>query len=94
MTPEEKSLLERTYRLSEENNKILRGMRRTATYGLIARIVYWGIILILGFGAYYFIQPYITSLLSITGQAGGLQGVMDSLGQAQNAANQLKDLYK
>lgn len=94
MTPEEKSLLERTYRLSEENNKMLRSMRRTATYGLIARVVYWGVILALGFGAYYFIQPYFTALLGATGQTGGFSGIMDSLNQAQNAANQLKDLYK
>ncbi len=95
MTPEEKSLLERTLKLAQENNKILRSMRRTNTYALIARIVYWGVILALGFGAYYFIQPYFESLTSLTGQnEGGFQGLIDTIKQGQSAASQLKDLYK
>lgn len=94
MTPEEKSLLERTLKVAQENNEILRGMRRTATWGMIARIVYWGIILALGFGAFYFIQPYFESLMGLTGQSqGGLQGLLNTLNQAQGAASQLKDLY-
>jgi hypothetical protein len=94
MTPEEKSLLERTYKLAEENNEILRKMRRTSRYALIARVVYWGVILLLSFGAFYFIQPYITSLMGATDSAGGFSGIMNSLNQAQDAANQLKNLYK
>lgn len=94
MTPEEKSLLERTHRLAEENNSILRSMRRTSRFAFIARLIYWAVIILLGFGAYYFIQPYINSLLSLVGNGeGGVQGVMDALGQANSAASQLKDMY-
>jgi len=94
MTPEEKSLLERTYKLAEENNEILRTLRRSNRYALIARVAYWGVIILLSFGAFYFIQPYITSLMGATNQAGGFQGIMNDLNQAQDAANQLKSLYK
>lgn len=90
MTPEEKSLLERTLKVAEENNDMLRGMRRTATYSMIARIIYWGVILALGFGAYYFIQPYFTALMGATGGT----SIFQSLQQAQDAANQLKSLYQ
>ena len=64
MTPEEKSLLERTYKMSEENNAILRKMRRSAKISSALRYVYWAIIVALSLGAYYFIQPYVTFLAS------------------------------
>ncbi len=49
--------------LTKENNKILRGMQRTARIGKFFRAIYW--ILILGsiFGTYYYLQPYIDQLL-------------------------------
>ena len=94
MTPEEKSLLERTYKLAEENNEILRGIRRTNRLSMVMRALYWGFIIFASVGAYYFIQPYITTLLGVTDQMGGLQGIQNSLNGAQGAANALKDLYK
>ena len=57
MTPEEKSLLERTYKMAEETNAIVRLMRRTNRYSTIARVSYWVVIILLSFGAFYFIQP-------------------------------------
>jgi len=59
MTPEEKALLERTLKLSEENNKILQGLRTKARW-----LTFWGIAkvflivgpLILG---YILLEPYL-----------------------------------
>ncbi|MFA6315035.1 MAG: hypothetical protein WC648_01540 [Candidatus Paceibacterota bacterium] len=65
MTPEEKSLLERTYKMSEENNAILRKMRRANRYAIIFRVLYWVVIIGLGLGAYYAIQPYVMSMTDI-----------------------------
>jgi hypothetical protein len=95
MTPEEKSLLERTHKLAEENNEILHSIRRTNRFAVIARVVYWVVILLIGFGAFYFIQPYFTALMGATGQTEtGWSGFVDTLKQGQSAAEQLKDLYK
>lgn len=92
MTPEEKSLLERTYKLTEENHQMLRSIRRSNRLSIVMRVAYWAIILILSFGAYYLIQPWITSMLGIIGNSqGGIEGNMQA---AQDAANQLKDLMK
>jgi len=59
MNPEERVLLEHTLKLSEENNKILRGIqsaqRRAAVYGLI-KLALIIVPLVLG---YVFIQPYL-----------------------------------
>ena len=82
MTPEEKSLLERTYKLAEENNEILRKMRRISRYGTIFKVVYWVVILGLSFGAYYFIQPYVESVSGLYGQ---VQGNVNSVENIKNA---------
>jgi hypothetical protein len=91
MTPEEKSLLERTYALAQENNAMLLSIKRTGRITIILRIVYWVVIIGFSFGALYFIQPYLSSLLTIYG--GGAGGSMD-INKVQDAANQLKDLFK
>lgn len=41
MNPEEREMLERTYRLSKENNEILRAMRRSAFVGGLFKLVLW-----------------------------------------------------
>jgi hypothetical protein len=89
MTPEEKTLLESTYKLAEENNKILVSMRRSNRLTMVMRITYWVLIIVLSFGAYYFIQPYFTMLSGAYGGVG-----TDTLDNAQNAANSLRDLLK
>ncbi len=83
MTPEEKSLLERTYALAQENNDMLRKIRRGSKWTNTIHILYWVVILLLSFGAYYFIQPYVQSVYNLTG------GVDFSSG-----AKQLQDLVK
>jgi hypothetical protein len=92
MTPEEKSLLERTLKMAEENNGILRSMRRASRFAMIARAAYWVVILILGFGAYYFIQPYVTSMLGLIGSSPS--DMSTNYQNAQNAANELKQYFK
>lgn len=68
MTPEEKSLLERTYKLTEENNALLRKMQRRALFGTVFRVIYWALIIGISIGAFYFIQPYIDTLMGVYGQ--------------------------
>ena len=64
MNPDERVLLEHTLKLSEENNKILRGIqsaqRRATVYGLI-KLALIIVPLVLG---YVFIQPYLDQAVS------------------------------
>jgi hypothetical protein len=83
MTPEERSLLERTAALAEENNKLLKSMQKSARWRTVFQIGYWAIIIILTFGAFYFIQPYINSL---TGALDGASGT----GQSQSISQELQ----
>ena len=72
MTPEERSMLERALALAEENNGILQSIRRTNRLALLARVLYWVVILGFSVGAYYFIQPYVTNLFDLYGSMSGL----------------------
>lgn len=83
MTPEERSLLQRTLALAEENNEILRKMRRANRFSMAIRIAYWVLIVGVSVGAYYLIQPYTEMLM-------GLYGA--SATNIQDATSSLRDL--
>jgi len=88
MTPEEKSLLESTYRLVEENNTILQSIRRSNRVSMAIRIGYWAIIILFSLGAYYFIQPYLSMI------TGGVGVGLDTVKNAQSAVTSLQDLLQ
>ncbi|MDB5259380.1 MAG: protein of unknown function with transrane region [Candidatus Taylorbacteria bacterium] len=69
MTPEERNLLERTLKVSEENNDILKSIRRSNRISTVLRVLYWIVIIGLSFGAYYFIQPYIEQVSGLYNEA-------------------------
>jgi len=73
--------LDEILNLTRENNKILRGMRRTQRWSSFLQIVYWFVILGIVFGSYYYIQPMIEPFLQIIDKTmSDFQGVKDSLG--------------
>ncbi len=83
MSPEEKELLKRSVQLGEENNEILRSMRRSMRLGRIMSIIYWVVIIGSAVGALYLVQPYLETLIDIYGGAkssfGGVSGDMSGL---------------
>ena len=81
MSPEEKELLEQTLKLTEENNEILRSMKRSMQVARIMSILYWVLIISSAFGAYYFIQPYVDQLMSVYSGAGDVLNNLKQLGQ-------------
>jgi hypothetical protein len=92
MNPEERSLLEKTYQLVEENNRLLSSMRRMSRINLGMRITYWVIIIGLSLGALYFIQPYFDFLKNL-GESSALNtnGVNNS---GESSLELLQDLLK
>lgn len=93
MSPEERSLLERTYKMTEENNQILISIRRNARIGTTMKVLYWIVILGLSFGAYYFIQPFIKAISGGAYGNGSADGV-GNIGNIQGTVNQIQDLLK
>ncbi|MEA4910766.1 hypothetical protein SDC9_07738 [bioreactor metagenome] len=74
---------ERLLELAEENNKMLRKMRRNQKIAGLLKFVYWVIILGILFGAYYFLQPYITSFNK------NLQSLQNTLSSISSTTNNL-----
>ena len=64
MNPNEKELLQKTYEMVEENNKILHGIKRSNRLSSFFRAIYWVIIAAAALGTYWFVQPYINVALT------------------------------
>ena len=71
MSPEEKVLLERTLKLSEENNKILRKMQRTARWAIVWGFIKLAFVVVPLVAGYFLLQPYLNQALE------GYKGVQE-----------------
>jgi hypothetical protein len=86
MTPEEKELLRETAELTKENNKILRGIRRSNRVSTFLRVMYWIIILGSAFGVYYYTQPYIDAIVK------SYNGMRENIESVKNITTKLPAL--
>ncbi len=59
MNPEDKVLLERTLKLSEENNEILRKIDKKARWAVLWGLIKVAIIVVPIIAGYLFIQPFL-----------------------------------
>lgn len=85
MSPEEKELLNKSVELGEENNKILRSLRRSARISRVISLIYWVFIIGSAVSAYYFIQPYVDEMIKVYG---GAKSNLDEVNQLfQNFKN-------
>jgi len=76
MNPQDRDLLQKTYDLAKENNHILHGIRRSNRLSSVVRVLYWTVIIGASLGAYYYIQPYLDTVLNAYGQ---IQGDINSV---------------
>ena len=73
MTPEERSLLQRTYHL------------------VAIKVFYWSVIIGVTLGAFYFVQPYVESMLNLVDQAQeSIKTINGNISQVEGALNILK----
>ena len=79
-------LLQKTYELAEENNKILRGIRRSNRLSSLWHFFYWVVIIAISVIAYNYIQPYTTQMLKT------YQGLQSQLNSITSAAKNLPSL--
>ncbi len=93
MDEDVKKLIEEDLKLNRENNVILKGIRGAQKRAMIYRFLYWILILGITFGAYYFVQPYVESLL---GYYGSFTEGVDSVNKASSMSDlkQVKDLLQ
>jgi hypothetical protein len=83
MNPNEEDLLKKTYELSQENNKILKGIRSSNRWSTLFKVFYWVIIIGIAVGAFYYVQPYIDiatkTYKSIQGDLTKVKSVVNSI---------------
>ncbi len=88
MSPEERELLKRSIALAEENNDILRSIQRSMRLARFMSILYWVFIIGSAVGAYYFIQPYLDTLMGVYG------GTKDQINTAGSSMSGIIDALK
>ncbi len=88
MSPEEREMLKKSVELSEENNHMLRSIKRSMRWSSIMSYIYWIFIIGSAVGAYYIIQPYLNQLLDVYGGAkqslgdgSGFKSLLDNVKQ-------------
>lgn len=83
MNPEEKQMLEETLELSQENNNMLKHIRRSQKMAAVMRIFYWVLVLVISYGAYTFAEPYVNQMVKI------IQSSQTELNNIRNLGNKL-----
>jgi uncharacterized membrane protein len=78
MDPESQKLLEETLTLEQENNKMLRSMKRSMLWGRVMTVIYWLLIIGISVGAFYFLQPYVNQVIKTYG---GFSNFVRNLGK-------------
>lgn len=81
MDPESKKLLQDTFNLAQENNELLRSMKRSMRLARVMSILYWVFIIGSAVGAYYLIQPYVDQVMNVYSGAGDAIKSFKSIGQ-------------
>ncbi|MEX0933670.1 MAG: hypothetical protein WD003_00190 [Candidatus Paceibacterota bacterium] len=76
-----KALLEENTKLARENHRLLKKIHRSQSWGSFFRLLYWAVILVSIFGAYYFIQPFIDSV------RGNVESVQSGINTLENINN-------
>ena len=78
MSPEPEKLLEETYQLAKENNKMLRRVRgvqkRQALWSVLKIVVVIGLAL----GAFYYLEPYLNKILGLYNSISGIEQKINS----------------
>jgi hypothetical protein len=88
MDPESKKLLEETFRLAEENNRMLHKVRSVQKWAAFWSGLKIFIIIGITLGAFYFLEPYLKKVMDLYGSVSGTS-------QEQNVdGSSIQDLLK
>ncbi len=66
MDSEIKDLLKENLELSKENNELLHRVRGFQRWSRITKAIYWFLIIGVSAGSFYFIQPYLEKIFSLS----------------------------
>ncbi len=64
--------LEKILKMVEENNRILKGMRRNHTISSVMRLIYIGLFIYASYWSYEQLKPYLKQMITLTQQVSDL----------------------
>lgn len=88
MDPESRKLLEDTFALVEENNKMLRKVRSVQKWATFWQTLKVLLIIGIAFGVFYFLEPYLNKVMDLYNSVSGATQKLN------NTGNSLQDLLK
>ncbi|MBU0999377.1 hypothetical protein KKG24_03710 [Patescibacteria group bacterium] len=90
MDPESQKLLEDTFQLAQENNRMLRKIRSVQKWRTFWSGLKIFIIIGIALGSFYFLEPYINKMLDFYGSISGtVQNVNDNNSSFQDLLKKL-----
>ena len=87
MDPESKKLLEETFRLTQENNNMLRKVRSVQKWANLWSLLKVLLIIGIALGSFYFLEPFVNKFISIWNNVSGNQ-------QQNLNSNPVQDFFK
>ena len=87
MDVEDKKKIDMMLVLAQETNVYVKKIRKVQKAGQIFSMIYWTFIIILVFGGFYFLQPYL-NVFNI--YSGGISGLRQAASMQQNSVIQKK----
>ncbi len=82
---------ERLEKLVEDNHRMIKSMHRSMQIGRIFTAIYWMAIIAIGFGAYYYIQPFIKPFIGTGGSV--LQNIKDAQEGLQKSSLDIPQIF-
>ena len=76
-----KKEIEELKEVTKDNNRLLRGIHARARITMIFNIIKWAIIIGVSVGAFYYIQPFLETLMKTYSSISSLSGVGGSMSE-------------
>jgi hypothetical protein len=71
MDPESKKLIEETFYLAQENNKMLLKIRSVQKWDVFWSLLKWFVIIGIALGSFYYLEPYVNKIINFYGSISG-----------------------
>ena len=84
MEDSDRKLLEEVLKLSRENQRMIKRMYRSQWWSRVWKSLYWLIILGITFGSFYFLKPYIDTIMDLLGKT---SSTLDAVQKATGTLN-------
>ena len=84
MDPESKKMIEETFYLAKENNKMLLKIRSVQKWDIFWSLLKWFVVIGIALGSFYYLEPYVNKIINFYGSISGTSQNAGSSGSFQD----------